>query len=260
METKTKISPIAAKVQAALQALPEKSYSFKKAPVLTIEGVEHTVVSVTLVPGNTLRFGFAKNDPCGYASVDIEPEVIDNISVRMTDTESPDRDFSLILDERKEDHLDFVESLRSVLNLVLDERNRDRADSICSIAVRIAELLWKDGGRGDIAFDPRSYDNPDDMPHLVIYGKRHDIVSLNISKDGGRVTATTYDRDTNTYRDYTFCTDFACDTDRELADNVDDHEAVLEKMGVRDLLCDAYYETEESWEIGDFETDFLKIR
>lgn len=247
METKTKISPIAAKVQAVLEALPGNEYSFRKAPVLTIEGVEHTVVSVALVPGNTLCFSFTKDNPCGYASVAVNPEVIDNISVKLAGPEL-------------EDHQDYLESLHRALNLVLDERNRDRADSICNIAVKIAGLLWKDGGKGDIAFDPRSYDNPEDMPHLVIAGKRHDIVSLNIYKDGSRVTVTTYDKDTNTYWDYSFYTDFAYDTDREFADNVADYEAVLEKMGVRELFSDAYYETEESWEIGDFETDFLKTR
>lgn len=250
MDSKTKISPIAAKVQAVLQALPENKYSFKNAPVITVEGVEHTVLYVRLSPQDKMMvFGFAADDPCGYSSISVDPETLDWATGNYR-KES----------EELEDHLDFLKSLCGALNQVLDERNRDRTDSICNIAVRIADLLWKDGGKGDIAFDPRSYDNPDDIPHIVVAGKRHDVLSLNISKDGSQVTVTTCDWDTNTYWDYSFYADFAYDTDREFADNVDDYEAVLEKMGVRELFSDAYYETGDSQEIGDFETDFLNIR
>lgn len=128
-----------------------------------------------------------------------------------------------------------------------------------AIGEKLAKLLYEDDYRpkGCVNFDFRSYDDEEYVPHLFIDGVRYDVEMTYLSEDGTELSVTTL-RD-GKYWDYTFYLDFRADEDHEFADNEEDYNAYLEKMGAYGLLQDMYYELPVSWEIGDFEMDFLKI-
>lgn len=115
--------------------------------------------------------------------------------------------------------------------------------NIIEIAKRLGEFL---NGR-TIYFDHKSYDFAEDIPHIIMDGKRENVLSIQFNDDGSFLNI-----ETETYE---YGIGFYEDEDTTF-------EQILkeaEEMGLYDLFSNIYYETEESWEIGDFETHFLGI-
>lgn len=96
-------------------------------------------------------------------------------------------------------------------------------------------------------FDWKSYDLEEDIPHLFIDGERENIESVWIDKKGLTMTITTEDHEMilGFYED---------------AENGDTFESIdkeLDEIGMDTFVHDIYYNHPRSWEIGDYETDFL---
>lgn len=98
-----------------------------------------------------------------------------------------------------------------------------------------------------MVFDHSTYEFEEDIPHLIIDGVRENIDSVSIYEDGTMMTITTekgeeiglgfYEEDGVTFE-------------------VIDKE--IEEMGMDTFLRDIYYNHPRSYEIGDYEEDFLK--
>lgn len=91
-----------------------------------------------------------------------------------------------------------------------------------------------------MAFDHNSYDLKEDIPHLFLEGKRQDINYVEIYDDGRMMNVYTND---GVYG-------------LGLYEMIDKE---LEEMGMDTLLRDIYYNHSRSWEIGDYEDDFLTL-
>ena len=98
-----------------------------------------------------------------------------------------------------------------------------------------------------IYFDHKSYDFEEDIPHLIIDGERLNIDSVWIDKKGLTMTVTAND------------TEFGLGfyEDIENGDTFETIDKELEECGMDEFLRDIYYEHPRSWEIGDYEDDFL---
>ena len=108
---------------------------------------------------------------------------------------------------------------------------------------KIAELLWNNGCDGIIHFDHKSYDDETDIPHLDIEGERVWVNTFVINRDGSQFTIISGD-------DY-----YTLNMDA-IPSEWDNDDYFIE-VGLDVLLRDVYYETSESWEIGDYELDFI---
>lgn len=109
----------------------------------------------------------------------------------------------------------------------------------------MADYLWSNEYEGKVIFDHNSYDDDRDIPHLFIGGNRILINTFEISRDANKLSIISGDDK------------FSIDTDYliyQMENNVG------ERIGLFGLLRDVYYETSQSWEIGDYELDFLKER
>lgn len=107
----------------------------------------------------------------------------------------------------------------------------------------ISGLLWANDYDGVVHFDHKSYDFSEDIPHLLIDGKRVLIDKFFISKGGDFIGIWSG----NDY--YTLDMNYLPE---------DWNDTTFEDMGLFDLLQDVFYETEMSWEIGDYELNFMK--
>lgn len=98
-----------------------------------------------------------------------------------------------------------------------------------------------------IHFDWKSYDFEEDIPHLILDGERKNISSVSISKDGltMKVLTTDCEYGLGFYEDI------------ENGDTFETIDKELEECGMDEFLRDIYYEHPRSWEIGDYEDDFL---
>ena len=96
-------------------------------------------------------------------------------------------------------------------------------------------------------FDHKSYDFAEDIPHLVLDGERVNVESVWIDKKGLTMNVTTADCE--------ICLGFY--EDEENTFETIDKE--LEECGMDEFLRDIYYEHPRSWEIGDYEDDFLTL-
>ena len=96
-------------------------------------------------------------------------------------------------------------------------------------------------------FDHKSYDFAEDIPHLVLDGERVNIESVWIDKKGLSMTITTKDTEIG----------LGFYEDEENTFETIDKE--LEECGMDEFLRDIYYEHPRSWEIGDYEDDFLTL-
>ena len=106
---------------------------------------------------------------------------------------------------------------------------------------RVAELL-----EGNVMFfDWNSYDNAEDIPHLILDGKRENIESVFIDKDGAFMEVATEDSEIG----------LGFTEDEETTLEAIDEE--LEASGMGEFLRDIYYNHPRSVEIGDYEDDFL---
>ena len=106
----------------------------------------------------------------------------------------------------------------------------------------IARLLWVGGYDGTIYFDHKSYDDETLIPHIDIDGERVLVDTFIINRDGSQFTIIS-GRDS-----------YILDMDAIPSEWDDDY---FIEIGLDTLLRDVYYETSESWEIGDYELDFL---
>lgn len=106
---------------------------------------------------------------------------------------------------------------------------------------KVAELL-----EGKVMyFDHNSYDLAEDIPHLIIDGKRENIESVIITKDGTLMQITTAEEEIG----------LGFTEGEENTFETIDKE--LEECGMDEFLRDIYYNHPRSWEIGDYEDDFL---
>lgn len=112
------------------------------------------------------------------------------------------------------------------------------------IVKKLAELLYKDEGvyDGAVCFDWSSYDDDEYIPHLIIGRNRVNIEEFRVNKEGTEIIVISGDDK------YTLDLTTSPFTEQEYED-----------MGMYSLLIDVYCETDYSWEIGDFEMDFLGI-
>ena len=110
------------------------------------------------------------------------------------------------------------------------------------IVKKLAELLYKDEGvyDGVVCFDWSSYEYEDDIPHIILDNKLIKIEEFQVNKEGNKIIIYT---DDNKYV-----------LNLEMFNEND-----FKNMGMGSLLIDIYYETDYSWEFGDFEIDFLGI-
>ena len=108
---------------------------------------------------------------------------------------------------------------------------------------KLASLL----GEKVMYFDHKSYDFAEDIPHLILDGKRENIESVWIDKKGLSMTITTKDTEIG----------LGFNEDIENGDTFETIDKELEECGMDEFLRDIYYEHPRSWEIGDYEDDFL---
>ena len=106
---------------------------------------------------------------------------------------------------------------------------------------KVAELL--EGKK--MYFDWSSYDLEEDIPHLIFDGKRENIKSVVISKDGTFMEVLT--------KKGKFGLSFTEDEDYTL----EFIDTMLEDCDMEEFLRDIYYNYPLSWVIGDYEDDFL---
>ena len=110
------------------------------------------------------------------------------------------------------------------------------------ITKKIADLLYDEqycNYNGNVYFDFSSYDDDSLIPYTYIDGEKELINHFWTNNDGTTISISLangehYDANLN-----------------EL------DEQTMEDMRLLDILRDVYYQTEQSWEIGDFELDFL---
>lgn len=96
-------------------------------------------------------------------------------------------------------------------------------------------------------FDHKSYDFAEDIPHLILDGKRENIETVWIDKEGLTMTITTNDTEIG----------LGFTEDEENTFETIDKE--LEECGMEGFLRDIYYNHPRSWDIGDYEDDFLTL-
>lgn len=106
---------------------------------------------------------------------------------------------------------------------------------------KVAELL--EGEK--MYFDWSSYDLEEDIPHLIIDGKRENIESVVINKDGSFMKVMTKDEEIS--RGFT-------EDEENTLESIDKE---LEECGMEEFLRDIYYNHPLSWAIGDYDDDFL---
>jgi hypothetical protein len=109
--------------------------------------------------------------------------------------------------------------------------------------IEIANLLYTEDYDGVIYFDHKSYDDDNDIPRLNIDNEIVKVEQFVINRDGTLITIVDD-------KCYGYTLDMV-----NLPDGWDD--SMFEEIGMFDLIRDVYYETKESWEIGDYESDFI---
>lgn len=109
---------------------------------------------------------------------------------------------------------------------------------------KIAELLWTNGYNGIIHFDHKSYDDETLIPHIDIDGERVLVETFTINREGNQFTLISGDDA------------YILDMDAIPSEWDDDY---FIEIGLDALLRDVYYETSESWDIGDYELNFIGI-
>lgn len=108
----------------------------------------------------------------------------------------------------------------------------------------IANLLYAQDYDGEIYFGHKSYDDENDIPHLIIDDKRVNVEDFIISRDATKLVIVDDKRFVHTLDMTNLPEDW--------------NDVTFEEMGMFNLLQDVYYETNASWEIGDYELDFIK--
>lgn len=106
---------------------------------------------------------------------------------------------------------------------------------------KVAELL----DENVMYFDWKSYDFEEDIPHLIIDGVRENIESVAINKDGTFMEVMTNDGG--------FGLGFYEDEENTF-ESIPHSSSIL---SMDEFLRDIYYNHPRSWEIGDYDLDFL---
>lgn len=112
------------------------------------------------------------------------------------------------------------------------------------IVKKLAELLYMENSlyNGVIHFDWSSYDFDGDIPTIKIDDKFIKIEEFRVNKEGTEIVVISGNDS------YTLNLTTSPYTEQDYED-----------MGMYEFLSSVYYETDYSWEIGDFEIDFLGI-
>ena len=110
--------------------------------------------------------------------------------------------------------------------------------NILEVAKKVGNLLK---GR-TIYFDFKSYDNEEDIPHIFDGRSRCNVEVVRFNDDGDFFEILT--------KSVSMGIRLHDITEKEF-------EREANEIGLYELLNDIYYETDESYEIGDFELDFL---
>lgn len=109
---------------------------------------------------------------------------------------------------------------------------------------KIGELLYSNEEyNGRVYFDHKSYDNDNDIPSIIIDDKKVLVEEFHINEDCDFISI--YDDNNNLYM---------LDMNAIPSEWNDDY---FEEIGLFNLLQDVYYETSMSYEIGDYELDFI---
>lgn len=114
-----------------------------------------------------------------------------------------------------------------------------------------AKALYRLLNNNSVLFDHKSYDDPDDIPHIVLDGRRIDVYSLNFAFAGSGLRCCLKD-------DFLHEIIINLDNSRTKL-NDEEFDKQLNSMGLDELFHDMYYETDESYSIGDYELDFLGL-
>lgn len=115
---------------------------------------------------------------------------------------------------------------------------------ITEVVKKLAELL---NGR-TIYFDLKSYSEDAEPPYLIVYGDRKIVEEVTLNKEGTYLEVSFADGSGGSF-------DFYAENDLD----IDEIEEECGEMGIYNLLKDMYMETDESFDLGDFEQDFLGI-
>lgn len=109
---------------------------------------------------------------------------------------------------------------------------------------KIGELLYSNEEyNGRVYFDHKSYDDTNDIPCIIIDNKKILVEEFHINEDCDFISI--YDDNNNLYM---------LDMNAIPSEWNDDY---FEEIGLFNLLQDVYYETSMSYEIGDYELDFI---
>lgn len=103
-----------------------------------------------------------------------------------------------------------------------------------------------------ITFDHKSYDDVNDIPHLMVDGIRFNVETAKFN-EYGKFLEVTGSTDMNPCSLAGMGITFV--EDENLTEELIETEC--KEMGMYELFSNIYYETNESNDIGDFEIDFL---
>lgn len=137
------------------------------------------------------------------------------------------------------------------------DQDEQRPLMLLTIARKLSAYLKANGCTHGVTFDHSSYDNPEDIPHLLLDRGRTDILGASLSDDGAVLTVKIPEE--GAIKDHRVILDFDSFGECPPARDAAEYEGKLQEMNVYEVLQDIYYETSSSWKTGDFETDFLKI-
>ena len=108
--------------------------------------------------------------------------------------------------------------------------------------IEVAKMLGEFLKGETIYFDLASYSADAEPPFLVVDNKREIVESATLNKEGTFLVV-----------------EFANGGSAKFGFYEGERLPIDDIMGIYRLLKDMYYETDESFDIGDFEQDFLKL-
>ena len=113
-----------------------------------------------------------------------------------------------------------------------------------------AKALYRLVGNQTICFDHKSYDCVEDIPHIILDGRRINVFSVQFIHNGSALCCELDDEFLNEVTIKVVNTDCGMDCV---------FDRTLNLYGLDQLFHDIYYETDESGDIGDYELDFLGL-
>lgn len=249
--TTSTLAVLARKAIGILNTLPEKRFVLTTTRDYEEEGVAYPVKGVCVPADGSgdIRFLFV-NDPltgCPWESLTITVDrAVESFGKQLKSA------------ERRDDAQATLASEILILDSLLADYVSSREGSVRRVAKRLASIL-SDGRKGKVSFDWKSYDYDDDIPTICPYGTniREKVQDVVFDADGTTMSVSTVAG--GYYKTYHF--DLAYDPARADAYMCEDALAFDEsliKKDIPDLLINIYYELPESYDIGDYELDFVK--